>query len=127
MTVKSFDRFRTIGFRTVAASALTAAAVLGGTAAAQATAPAKAATAAPATVKAPAAAEKYCKYKVTTQAGVNVRSGPGTNHSIVGTYAYGQTFWAKAASVNGWRYISSARYVTTQHTAQVTSTPCQYS
>ncbi|WP_432009302.1 hypothetical protein [Streptomyces bacillaris] len=63
---------------------------------------------------------------MTTQAGVNARSGPGTNHSIVGTYADGQTFWAKAASVNGWRYISSARHVRTQHTAQVTSTPCQY-
>ncbi|WP_430478333.1 SH3 domain-containing protein [Streptomyces sp. P11-1] len=127
MTVKSFDRVRAIGFRTVAASALTAAAVLGGTAAAQATAPAKAATAAPATVKAPAAAVKYCQYKVTTPAGVNIRSGPGTSYPIVGTYAHGKTFWARAATVNGWRYITSTRYVTADHTAQVTSTPCQYS
>ncbi|XUZ98076.1 SH3 domain-containing protein [Streptomyces araujoniae] len=126
MTVKSFDRVKTIGFRTVAASAL-AAAVLGGTAAAQATAPAEAAAVAPATVKAPVAAEKYCQYKVTTQAGVNIRSGPSTNHTIVGTYAYNQKFWAKATPVNRWRQISAARYVTTDYTTQVTSTPCQYS
>ncbi|MGW3440846.1 SH3 domain-containing protein [Streptomyces bacillaris] len=124
MTVKSFDRVKTIGVRTVAASVLTAAAVLGGTAAAQATASAKAA---PAAVKAPVAAEKYCQYKVTTQAGVNIRSGPSTNHTIVGTYAYNQKFWAKATPVNRWRQISAARYVTVDHTAQVTSTPCQYS
>ncbi len=73
------------------------------------------------------AAEKYCRYKVTTQAGVNIRSGPSTNHTIVGTYAYNQKFWAKATPVNRWRQISAARYVTADHTAQVTSTPCQYS
>ncbi|MEU0160714.1 hypothetical protein ABZ154_18230 [Streptomyces sp. NPDC006261] len=50
---------------------------------------------------------------MTTTAGVNIRSGPGTNYSIVGTYAHNQTFWAKAASSNGWRYVAASRYVTT--------------
>ncbi|MER8196501.1 SH3 domain-containing protein [Streptomyces microflavus] len=122
MTLKSFNRAMTIGFRTVAASALTAAVVLGGTAAtAQAAAPA-----ATTATKAPAA-EKWCKYKVTTTAGINIRSGPGTNHTIVGTYSHNQQFWGKAASSNGWRQVGAARYVTTQYTTQVTSVTCQYS
>lgn len=60
-------------------------------------------------------------YKVTAKSGLNVRSGPGTNHSKLGTLAYG-TQVVVASISNGWAtitYSSKTAYISANYIAIV--------
>ncbi|MEN6437014.1 MAG: SH3 domain-containing protein [Syntrophobacter sp.] len=62
-------------------------------------------------------------YKVTAKSGLNVRSGPGTNHSKFGALAYG-TQIAVAFISNGWAtiaYSGKTAYVCADYITEVSS------
>jgi len=59
------------------------------------------------------------RHVITTPAGVNVRSGPGTNHAIVGSRALGQVITVSANS-GSWARIGTGQYVTRDWIAQST-------
>ena len=46
-------------------------------------------------------------YKVTTSAGLNIRSGPGSTYSRIGVINYGANFTVTQTSKNEWGYASS--------------------
>ena len=53
---------------------------------------------------------------VSTRAGLNVRSGPGTNYSIVDCLTYGTQITVYEDS-NGWSRIGNGQYVASQYTS----------
>jgi phage protein D len=63
-------------------------------------------------------------YKVTAQSGLNVRSGPGTNHGKVGSLAYGTQVNVLSVS-NGWariKYNSKDAYISEKYVAKGSGT-----
>lgn len=61
------------------------------------------------------------EYKITAQNGLNVRSGPGTNHAKVGSLAYGSKIKVLSKS-NGWahiKYSGKDAYVSESYITQV--------
>ncbi|MEU0488450.1 SH3 domain-containing protein [Nocardiopsis sp. NPDC006139] len=73
------------------------------------------AQAAPAPEQAPAAAAVWCTYKVNASGGLNIRSGPGTGYSIVGSLANGAIVNATQSTTNGFRQIGSSRWVSASY------------
>lgn len=60
---------------------------------------------------------------VNTKAGVNIRSGPGTNYSIIGTIAFNHAVNVYSDE-NGWSNIGDRQYVCSQYLSDSqTSTP----
>ncbi|CAM5679181.1 hypothetical protein SALBM135S_05404 [Streptomyces alboniger] len=115
---------RRFAARTVAVATLSAAALLGGGLTAQAAAPAR--TTGAAVELAPTGAlATQCYYRVNASGGLLIRSGPGTNYSVVGSYANGATILASASTTNGFRKVGTNRWVSSAYTVRITSYPCE--
>ena len=67
-----------------------------------------------------AATTVYYTYVVTTPAGLNVRSGPGTNYKKVGKLSGGTVFTAYN-SKSGWLQIANGKWVCRDYCAQCSS------
>ena len=80
-------------------------------------------------IPASAAAAGPGTYKVTTSAGLNVRSGPGTGYGRVGGINYGATFevtqtsgaWGYVPAKNGWASLDYAQLVQAAPTSMTSS------
>ncbi|WP_415961954.1 SH3 domain-containing protein [Streptomyces sp. 021-4] len=110
--------------RTAAVAALSAAALLGGGLTAQAAAPARTTGAAVELAPAGALATR-CYYKVNATGGLQIRSGPGTSYSVVGSYANGATILAETSTTNGFRKVGTNRWVSATYTARIGGLPCE--
>ncbi|MEV6553285.1 SH3 domain-containing protein [Streptomyces sp. NPDC051597] len=110
--------------RMAAVAALSAAALLGGGLTAQAATPARTTGAAVQLAPAGALATR-CYYRVNASGGLLIRSGPGTNYSVVGSYANGSTILASASTTNGFRQVGTNRWVSAAYTVRITSYPCE--
>ncbi|MFL1432038.1 MULTISPECIES: SH3 domain-containing protein [unclassified Nocardiopsis] len=93
--------------RGLAAAAVAASAVVVGL-----SAPAQAA---PAPEQVPAASTVWCRYKVSANGGLNIRSGPGTNYSIVGSLANGALVTASQNTTNGFRQLGTNRWASSTY------------
>ncbi|MFD6095457.1 SH3 domain-containing protein [Nocardiopsis flavescens] len=93
------------------ARGLAAAALAAGTVLAGLSAPAQAA---PVPGEASAAAV-WCRYKVSASGGLNVRSGPGTGYSVVGSLADGAIVNATQATTNGFRQLGTTRWASSAY------------
>lgn len=110
--------------RTAAVVALSAAALLGGGLTAQAAAPARTTGATVELVPAGALATQ-CYYKVNANGGLQIRSGPGTSYSVVGSYANGSTILAEVATTNGFHKVGTNRWVSAAYTTRISGLPCE--
>ncbi|MFD3875156.1 SH3 domain-containing protein [Streptomyces sp. NPDC058623] len=110
--------------RTAAVAALSAAALLGGGLTAQAAAPAR--TTGAAVELAPAGVlATQCYYRVNASGGLQIRSGPGTRYSVVGSYPNGATVLASASITNGFRKVGTNRWASAAYLVRITSYPCE--
>ncbi|MFD9442356.1 SH3 domain-containing protein [Streptomyces sp. NPDC060006] len=110
--------------RTAAVAALSAAALLGGGLTAQAAAPARTTGAAVELAPAGALATR-CYYRVNASGGLLIRSGPGTNYRVVGSYDNGATVLASASTTSGFRNVGTNRWVSAEYLVRITSYPCE--
>lgn len=94
------------------ARGLAAAALAAGTAVVGLSAPAQAASV---PELAPASSTIWCTYKVNASGGLNVRSGPGTNYSIVGSLANGAIVNATQSTTNGFRQLGTNRWASSTY------------
>ncbi|MFD3874763.1 SH3 domain-containing protein [Streptomyces sp. NPDC058623] len=110
--------------RTAAVAALSAAALLGGGLTAHAAAPAR--TTGAAVQLAPAGVlATQCYYRVNASGGLQIRSGPGTTYSVVGSYPNGATVLASASTTNGFRKVGTNRWASAAYLVRITSYPCE--
>lgn len=66
----------------------------------------------------PAPAPSNPTYKVTAKSGLNVRSGPGTNHGKIRVLSYGATVKVKSVN-NGWAELEDGGFVASNYISKV--------
>ena len=66
----------------------------------------------------PAPAPSNPTYKVTAKSGLNVRSGPGTNHDKIRVLSYGATVKVKSVN-NGWAELEDGGFVASNYISKV--------
>lgn len=66
----------------------------------------------------PAPAPSNPAYKVTAKSGLNVRSGPGTNHNKIRVLSYGTTVKVKSVN-NGWAELEDGGFVASNYISKV--------
>lgn len=66
----------------------------------------------------PAPAPSNPTYKVTAKSGLNVRSGPGTNHNKIRVLSYGATVKVKSIN-NGWAELEDGGFVASNYISKV--------
>lgn len=66
----------------------------------------------------PATAPSNPTYKVTAKSGLNVRSGPGTNHNKLRVLSYGATVKVKSVN-NGWAELEDGGFVASNYISKV--------
>lgn len=66
----------------------------------------------------PAPAPSNPTYKVTAKSGLNVRSGPGTNHDKLRVLSYGATVKVKSIN-NGWAELEDGGFVASNYISKV--------